>query len=135
MQSMEKILNEKWVPITLPWEKYPIGTKAQAIMGGHWIKNKRGWKWHCGATFPTPGADASRVCIPEGIPQEKAPVAKSVKRRMADTMRIYRKDWVCSDCGKSPVIYVHWGPLTEGEIKRLCGSCMKKRVKNQNEKG
>ena len=54
---------------------------------------------------------------------------------MADTMRIYRKDLTCSDCGKSPVIYVHWGPLTEGEVKHLCGPCMKKKMGNQNGPG
>ena len=35
----------------------PIGTKAPAIGGGHWIKNERGWKWCTGATFPFPGGD------------------------------------------------------------------------------
>ena len=47
---------------------------------------------------------------------------------MADTMWIYREDLNCSDCGKPPVIFVHWGPLTEGEVKHLCGECMKKRA-------
>lgn len=35
----------------------PIGTKAPAIMGGHWIKTAGGWKWFCGSTFPRPGGD------------------------------------------------------------------------------
>ena len=35
----------------------PIGTKAPAITGGHWVKVDQGWKWHCGDTFPGPGGD------------------------------------------------------------------------------
>lgn len=46
------------------WEDYPIGTKALAIMGGHWLKTGRGWKWHNGATFPRPGGDAYAVVLP-----------------------------------------------------------------------
>lgn len=55
----------KWQPIDRPWSEYPIGTKAKSIEGGHWIKTDRGWKWFCGDTFPTPGADAIKVCLPE----------------------------------------------------------------------
>ena len=46
-----------------PWGKYPIGTKAHAYNGGHWIRVARGWKWHCGEVFPTPGGDAIGKCI------------------------------------------------------------------------
>lgn len=53
-------------PPARPWSDYPLGTKAHAIMGGHWIKVERGWKWHCGSTFPTPGADVSRIELPGG---------------------------------------------------------------------
>lgn len=39
----------------------PIGTKAPAIMGGHWYRIKHGWKWNgpdgSGGTFPRPGGD------------------------------------------------------------------------------
>lgn len=49
----------------LPWKDYPIGTKAVAIGGGHWIKTEHGWKWgKHGSTFPTPGADAGWVILP-----------------------------------------------------------------------
>lgn len=41
----------------LTLENAPIGTKAPAIMGGHWIKVERGWKWCSGSTFPRPGGD------------------------------------------------------------------------------
>ena len=41
----------------LTLESAPIGTKAPAFMGGHWIKTERGWKWSSGATFPRPGGD------------------------------------------------------------------------------
>lgn len=64
-KSLEDILNEKWEPITLPWDQYPIGTKARAVMGGYWIKTERGWKWFCGATFPTPGGDACSISLPK----------------------------------------------------------------------
>ena len=48
------------------WKDYPIGTKAHAISGGHWIKvESGGWKWCTGDTFPTPGADWSRIEEPE----------------------------------------------------------------------
>ena len=45
------------------WVEYPIGTKAHAYNGGYWIRVKTGWKWHCGATFPSPGGDAIGKCI------------------------------------------------------------------------
>lgn len=45
----------------------PIGTKAPAFIGGHWIKVERGWKWHCGDTFPRPGGDwDGRLIYPDG---------------------------------------------------------------------
>lgn len=47
------------------WNKYPLGTKVHAIGGGCWIKTERGYKWCTGSTFPTPGADWSRVELPE----------------------------------------------------------------------
>lgn len=39
-----------------------LGSKAPAIMGGHWLKVEYGWQWNggtrCpGSTFPTPGGD------------------------------------------------------------------------------
>ena len=46
-----------------PWNEYPIGTKVYAIMGGHWTRVQLGWKWFCGDTFPTPGANACGRCI------------------------------------------------------------------------
>jgi hypothetical protein len=48
----------EWIKDDKPWETYPIGTKARAIMGGYWIKAQSGWKWFCGSTFPRPGGDA-----------------------------------------------------------------------------
>lgn len=50
--------------IDRPWAAYPVGTKAHASTGGHWIKTERGWKWCTGATFGTPGADAIAVTLP-----------------------------------------------------------------------
>jgi len=51
-------------PKDRPWKDYPIGTKAHALMGGWWTKTERGWQWGSGATFPTPGADATSVTLP-----------------------------------------------------------------------
>lgn len=50
---------------TKPWSEYPIGTKVYAVMGGHWIKTQRGYKWCTGATFPTPGGDWHHIVEPE----------------------------------------------------------------------
>lgn len=50
---------------TLEWNEYPIGTKVYAFDGGYWIRVETGWKWFCGDTFPTPGADWDRIELPE----------------------------------------------------------------------
>jgi len=52
-------------PITKPWNEYPIGTKANAVNGGYWIKIKHGWKWCTGDMFPHPGGDAISVTLPK----------------------------------------------------------------------
>lgn len=47
----------------------PIGTKAPAIDGGHWIKVKGGWKWFAprGGVYPRSGADwDGNLIYPEG---------------------------------------------------------------------
>jgi hypothetical protein len=64
---MSDYFGNKWVPVDRDWNEYPIGTKAKAIMGGHWIKKERGWSWNAnGPSFPTPGGDNSgEVCLPE----------------------------------------------------------------------
>lgn len=46
--------------------KAPIGTKAPAVMGGHWVKVELGWKWFCGDTFPRPGGDWNGKLIEPG---------------------------------------------------------------------
>ena len=52
-------------PIDRPWHEYPIGTKALALMGGHWLRIEAGWRWMpCGGTFPRPGGDAVSVVLP-----------------------------------------------------------------------
>jgi hypothetical protein len=35
----------------------PLGSKAPAISGGHWVMTDRSWKWCTGSTFPRPGGD------------------------------------------------------------------------------
>jgi hypothetical protein len=58
-------IKEKWIRDNRQWNEYPIGTKAKALMGGYWIKEKGGWRWPGGALFPTPGGDATgEVCLP-----------------------------------------------------------------------
>jgi len=52
-----------------PWDLYPVGTKAHAVTGSHWVRTERGWQTLGGDTFPTPGGDACGACIelPEGV--------------------------------------------------------------------
>jgi hypothetical protein len=57
----ERVLKRYEKEKSKDWAKYPIRTKAYAIMGGYWIKTYFGWKWFNGDTFPTPGADVSRI--------------------------------------------------------------------------
>jgi hypothetical protein len=55
--ATKPLLADVWQTSDRPFKEYPIGTKAQALGGGYWIKNERGWKWCTGATFPAPGGD------------------------------------------------------------------------------
>jgi hypothetical protein len=47
---------------------------------------------------------------------------------MSDTLLCYNKDQKCDDCGKPPVAIQHWGPITDNEMKNLCGDCWQKRL-------
>ncbi len=58
MQTSSKL------PIDRPWKDYPVGTTAYSFSGGHWTKTEHGWKWCSGSTFPTPGADARTISLP-----------------------------------------------------------------------
>ena len=52
--------------MNMKWSEYPVGTKAHASTGGHWIKlGQNRWKWCSGATFPRPGGDVVRVELPK----------------------------------------------------------------------
>lgn len=46
-------------PLTV--ENAPVGTRAPALMGGHWYRVQHGWKWNGpdgnGGVFPRPGGD------------------------------------------------------------------------------
>ncbi len=45
-------------------------------------------------------------------------------------------DWpdeICDDCGKKGTDYHHWGYLTGGELKKLCGKCM--HIRNNKSRG
>jgi len=44
---------------------YPIGTKFKAMGGGYWVRNRLGFKWGNGSTFPNVGGDwTGEVCLP-----------------------------------------------------------------------
>lgn len=63
--SNNQLPADRWIKKDRDWSEYPEGTKAKAVMGGHWVRVKRGWKWHLGDTFPSPGGDATgEVCLP-----------------------------------------------------------------------
>jgi hypothetical protein len=63
LQSCRERMQSVRIKKDRDWRDYPIGTKAHAFDGGHWIRVERGWKWFNGSTFPTPGADAIGDCI------------------------------------------------------------------------
>lgn len=43
---------------------------------------------------------------------------------MPDTYRGDFKDAVCSDCGKTGCLFIHFGPLSpNGKTLHLCGGC------------
>jgi len=49
------------------WRDYPEGTMARDHIGCEWVKLASGW-WRAvgGDVFPTPGASAMWVRLPEG---------------------------------------------------------------------
>lgn len=51
----------------LTLDNAPLGTKAPATGGGHWVKVARGWKWFNGDTFPTVGGDWDGTLIPPAV--------------------------------------------------------------------
>ena len=59
------LLCDVWVRADKPIREYPLGTKFKALMGGHWIRVERGFKWCTGSTFPNVGGDwTGEVCLP-----------------------------------------------------------------------
>ncbi|MFC3457203.1 hypothetical protein [Massilia haematophila] len=62
-------LRNEWHRRNRPWTDYLEGTKARESWagGGFWQKTSRGWRWHLGGTFPTPGA-ADEVLLPSDSP-------------------------------------------------------------------
>lgn len=57
------------------------------------------------------------------------------EKYMADTTRLY-EDKPCDDCGKSPILFHHWGPLVpSGTTGNLCGQCMHERSVHFNKHG
>jgi hypothetical protein len=54
-----------WIKADKDVREYPIGTKFKSLMGGHWIRVERGFKWCNGSTFPNVGGDwTGEVCLP-----------------------------------------------------------------------
>jgi predicted Fe-S protein YdhL (DUF1289 family) len=45
---------------------------------------------------------------------------------MPDTLNCYNEDDKCESCGRSPIEFIHWGTLTNSEIKKFCKDCFKK---------
>lgn len=59
------LLCDVWVRADKPVREYPLGTKFKALMGGYWIRVKRGFKWCTGSTFQNVGGDwTGEVCLP-----------------------------------------------------------------------
>lgn len=48
---------------------YPVGTLFHSITGGHWVKEKNGFRWCCShCVFPRPGGDwDGTVSVPESL--------------------------------------------------------------------
>lgn len=48
---------------------YPEGTLFHSITGGHWVKEKNGFRWCCShCAFPRPGGDwDGTVSVPESL--------------------------------------------------------------------
>lgn len=42
----------------------PLGTRAPAVGGGHWVRVAAGWQWTTGDTFPLPGGDWDGTLLP-----------------------------------------------------------------------
>lgn len=101
-----------------PWDLYPVGTKAHAVTGGHWIRvEDGGWKWYTGATSPTPGGDACGACIelPEGVKLPVNWVGQTFYRFEDDTVLSALDDhslW-CEDLGCRVVITCKFGRVRE----------------------
>lgn len=70
-----EVAREGWHKAELEWRDYPEGTKARESWagGGFWLKTDRGWKWHLGATFPTPGSadEVLLAAAPSPLPQRR----------------------------------------------------------------
>lgn len=63
--AQSQLLCDVWIHADKPVREYPLGTKFKALMGGHWIRVERGFKWCIGSTFPNVGGDwTGEVCLP-----------------------------------------------------------------------
>lgn len=65
----DKITYTERHKVTKDINEYPNGTLFHSITGGHWIKEKNGFRWCCShCVFPRPGGDwDGTVSIPESL--------------------------------------------------------------------
>ncbi len=79
----------------MDWRHYPVGTKAPAIMGGHWYRVERGWKWNgpngSGDTFPTPGGDADGTVILPDLKWEEHQICSRNTKTSSQPVRMFSK--------------------------------------------
>jgi len=52
---------------------------------------------------------------------------------MPDTIRGYWPEHKCGECGKSPVVFIHWGPLSDGEKVQLCVNCAQQLIEKSKQ--
>lgn len=106
-----------------PWHEYPVGTKAPAIMGGHWYRTATGWKWNgpfgSGGDFPTPGGDNDgTVVLPQyGADSSPDPLKELCALVSASGLRMVF--WVCPNCPSGRVTWDH----AEGRSIPRCEQC------------
>lgn len=123
LQSHASTPGERAIKVDRPWGDYPIGTKAPAIMGGHWFRMERGWKWNgpsgSGGTFPTPGGDNNGMVILPVAPPPAAGDAeratKAAEECIAEMRSRFLQGKLCPDSVITAIIQRICFPPIDGE--------------------